>query len=338
MKGNTMSHEVETMAYAGATPWHGLGVKVDAGMTPQQMMVAAGLDWTVKKVPLQNVIVGENGEVQTNTIPNQFSLIRETDNTHLSIVGRNYIPIQNDEVLDFFTKFVEAGHMKMDTAGSLRNGQKIWALASIEESFTLAGGDRVKGYLLLSQPHILGKGMQIRFTPIRVVCNNTLTFSLNSKTSKNETTEEATGEFRMSHNRAFDGVMKDRAEVALGISKELLNEFKENAEFLAKTRCSDEQADEIVRSLFETRSEDEMKSKREPRVIKRVLEAIEAQPGADMLSSKGTMWGVFNAVTYVVDHELGNERSVALDNAWFGARSQTKNKALEEITSYAKAA
>ena len=45
-----MSHEVETMAYAGELPWHGLGVEVSNDLTPLQMMEKAELDWEVEKV------------------------------------------------------------------------------------------------------------------------------------------------------------------------------------------------------------------------------------------------------------------------------------------------
>ena len=42
-----MAHMVETMAYAGEVPWHGLGVQVDGNLTPEEMLKEADLDWTV---------------------------------------------------------------------------------------------------------------------------------------------------------------------------------------------------------------------------------------------------------------------------------------------------
>lgn len=41
-----MAHEMETMAYAGETPWHGLGVKVESNLTTAEMLKAAQIDWT----------------------------------------------------------------------------------------------------------------------------------------------------------------------------------------------------------------------------------------------------------------------------------------------------
>lgn len=332
-----MSHNVETMAYANQTPWHGLGVNVSPDLTPMEMLKAAGLDWKVKKVPVQNIITTEDGETIMNTIDDQYSLIRETDHKHLSIVGRNYVPIQNEDAMQFFHDFVQAGHMKMETAGSLSGGRTIWALANLDQSFTLAGGDKVRGFLLLNQPHIIGKGMQLRFTPIRVVCNNTLTYALNSKQSVTDA-NEATGEFRMAHTRHFDEATKKMAENALGISKSMMSDFEEQASFLSSKKCDEEVASNIIYGLFDKRSESEKKDVKEPRIVKKILNAIDTQPGAELESSAGTMWGLFNAITYVIDHKTGNDRDTALSNAWFGPRSLIKHRALEAITNEARAA
>lgn len=72
----------------------------------------------------------------------------------------------------------------MHTAGSLKGGQQVWALAKIKESFDVFGDDTVESYLLFSNPHQYGKSINVRFTPVRVVCNNTLTMSLESKADR----------------------------------------------------------------------------------------------------------------------------------------------------------
>ena len=173
-----MSHEVETMAYAGQTPWHGLGVPVNNDLTPDQMMQKAGLDWEVEKVDAF-VRVGDQ-EIRTG----QQALVRSSDNKILTNVGENWNPVQNKDAFDFFTEFVMSGDMDMHTAGSLRGGQMVWALAKTNESFDVFGEDKVDSYLLFSNPHQYGKSIDVRFTPIRVVCNNTLTLSLGMDTEK----------------------------------------------------------------------------------------------------------------------------------------------------------
>ena len=158
-----MAHLVETMAYAGETPWHGLGVRVSNDLTPVQMMDKAGLNWGVEKVD-SFIRVGDQ-EIKTG----QQALIRTSDNKVLTNVGQDWNPVQNSEAFEFFSEYVLAGDMEMHTAGSLKGGRMVWALAKVKESFDILGGDQVDSYLLFSNPHEYGKSIDVRFTPIRVV-------------------------------------------------------------------------------------------------------------------------------------------------------------------------
>jgi len=117
-----MSHEVETMAYANETPWHGLGTPVADNLTPAQMLNAAGLNWQVKKKAL---VVDE----LDHTLTSHYALVRDTDNKILGVCGSDYTPTQNQDVFEFFDKFCKAGDMKMETAGSLHGGKIVWGLA-----------------------------------------------------------------------------------------------------------------------------------------------------------------------------------------------------------------
>ena len=82
-----MAHNVETMAYAGQVPWHGLGVEVADNLTPLQMQKAAGLDWKVEK---QSIVTSEGIAVDKKK-----ALIRTSDNSVLDIVGADWNPVQN---------------------------------------------------------------------------------------------------------------------------------------------------------------------------------------------------------------------------------------------------
>ena len=177
-----MAHEVEMingqaqLAYVGDVPWHGLGVEVRNDMTPEQMMQKAGLDWEVEKEEVQTV--------SGVKIPGKKALVRSSDGSVLDMVGDDWNPVQNTQAFEFFSDFVMAGDMEMNVAGSLKDGKNVFALAKVKESFTILGEDQVDSYLLFSNPHQYGKAVDIRFTPIRVVCNNTLTCALQSS-SKN---------------------------------------------------------------------------------------------------------------------------------------------------------
>ncbi len=157
---------IESIAYSGETPWHGLGKAVPADLSPAQMLEAADLDWTVEKIPTFAKIDGK--QIYTG----KDALVRSSDNSILDVVSKDWNPLQNHDAFEFFNDFVISGDMAMHTAGSLRDGQIVWALAKVKESFELFGGDTVDSYLLFTLPHKFGQSIDVRFTPTRVVCNN----------------------------------------------------------------------------------------------------------------------------------------------------------------------
>ena len=342
-----MADAVETMAYAGEVPWHGLGVKVDDTLTPQEMVVAAGLDWTVSKRQLFTHAEPDiNASNDLVAVDNYSVLVSDSDNKTFGPCGPRFIPSQNGDAFEFFKKFTDAGHMKMETAGSLKGGEQVWGLANISEDFTLPGDDRVLGYLLVSISHKWGKSNEIRFTPIRVVCNNTLTMALSTKTANS---------FKMPHTKALDTEVFFAAEEALGLASNKMDEFKESAEFLSTKQYNSDSVVNYIADLFQPElltAQAEIEKMSDIRAIatrqsmvdefKRipsmVHQALEEQPGANLKSSKGTWWGAMNAVTFVVDHKWGYDRDASLHNAWFGGRASLKQKAVDKAIEYANVA
>ena len=291
-----MAHEIETMAYAGQVPWHGLGEKVSSDMTPKQMLEAAKLDWTVSKRPsyvpdkpdVWNIL-DPSGEANFIRCPDSYHLVRDSDNKVLSSCGDGYVPFQNAEVMDFFKKFTDAGHMKMETAGSLKEGKDIWGLAKLTDKFQLSGNDEVKGYLLINNSHQVGKAMTIMFTPIRVVCNNTLTMALGADGER----------FRVLHLQMFDEEIIKAAEEALGLSGQQMKAFQEQSEFLSSKQYKSADLDNFIAELLQPKlliergksdSFENLPPLRDEfsRTAENVLDAIETSPGSQLKSAKGT--------------------------------------------------
>lgn len=302
------------MAYKGETPWHGMGFQVKGSMSPEQMMRAAKCDWQVGKRPLAFLKNGRYHEVA-----NEHALIRETDNRVLSLVGDVYKPVQNAEVFEFFKKFTKTGHMEMETAGSLWSGRYVWALARCAKDFKVGKNDEVRSYLLICSPHVHGAALVAQYTPIRVVCWNTLTMALGSSLKRNNP-----GAFRMPHTKSFAEQSK-YAEKALGLVIEQNDEFKEAANHLAKTKVDVAKVYEYFGHLLNPTGAE---LKKTPIMMPKLKEALEKAPGANMASAKGTWWGALNAVTYVVDHEIGKDRQTALKNAWLSNMAKLKRNAL----------
>jgi phage/plasmid-like protein (TIGR03299 family) len=321
-----MAHMVETMAYAGQLPWHGLGTKVSENISVDDMMKEAGLDWEVQKVPAYAELNG------TRIHSGHDMLVRTSDNTALDMVTGNWNPVQNADAFDFFREFVEAGDMEMHTAGALQGGKRVWCLAKVKDDFTIGGKDLVESYLLLTNPHMYGRAVDIRFTPIRVVCNNTLTLSLGQK-----------GDYQvsMSHKKAFNA---DEAKNLLGVAKDKMSQYEEMANFLNVKRWTDETVKAYFATVFPNTNPN-AKNKTFPiaefdkyasKNAKRALEVMPIQPGADM--GAGSFWQAYNAVTYLTDHELGRNADSRLASAWYGLNKVKKVKALELALEFAEAA
>jgi len=316
-----MAHEVETMAYAGEVPWHGLGVPVSNDLTPAQMMKKAGLDWTVEQID-SYVMVGDK-KVPTG----MKALIRSSDNKVLTNIGQVWNPVQNEDAFNFFSEYVMKGDMEMHTAGSLKGGQLVWALAKVKESFDLFGGDTVESYLLFSNPHKYGFSIDVRFTPIRVVCNNTLSLSLESKAERS---------VKVGHRREFNA---DEVKKALGIASAKLHEYKDMAEFLGSKRYSIDSLVEYYNTVF-PRTADKRVQNQQLSVetlsknARAAFDAIEQQPGAKY--AEGSWWQAFNSVTYVTDHLQGRNADNRLYSSWFGGNQVRKRDALKTALQFAE--
>ena len=312
-----MSHAVETLAYSGQVPWHGLGVRVDEDITPEDMLVKAGLDWEVELKPLH--FQNRAGEWIRG---NRAALVRSTDEKYLTTVGQNWRPTQNREALEFFNRFVEAGSMTMETAGSLKGGKHVFALARFSRDFEVVKGDEVRGYVLFHNPHIFGKSREVMQTSVRVVCNNTLTAALSGPVS-------AGSRYAVSHRMDFDA---GEAEEVLGIAENRITTYEKVAKFLVRKKPTPEKVEQYFRQVFP--ANDPNKTGRNAQMA---LAALEYQPGVDIRGVGGTWWNAFNAVTYISDHHLGRDQDGRMANAWFGANRGRKVGALELAVQYAKA-
>lgn len=318
-----MAHLVETMAYAGETPWHGLGVRVPDDLTTDQFLKKAGLDWEVQKIRLGYDWNDGSGLI-THRDSDKYALVRSTDGHELTIISDDWEPVQNQEAFEFFDDFINAGDMEMHTAGSLKNGQIIWVLARVKESFTIFGKDEVDSYLLFTNPHLYGQSIDIRFTPIRVVCNNTLTLSLSQKSDL---------AMKLNHRKKFD---PELVKKTLGIAKDKLDKYKTMAQFLGEKKYTPENVIEYFKTVFPSISEKSDKMDRMSRPAKMAQDILETQPGHEY--GPGTWWQPFNAVTYTVDHMLGRSNESRLYSSWYGENRRKKVLALEKALEFAEAA
>lgn len=326
-----MSHALDfsrgraAIAYVGETPWHGLGQKLTPRASIETWQKEAGLDWVVKKA---NVAFKPEGGKQLIEFPNRTVLYRTDTNKPLGLVSDSHFkPVQPGEVLEFYRDLIKDHGYRLETAGSIKGGQKVWALANIGKPFTVGksgkSSDQVGSYLLFATGMDGSTATVIRLTSIRVVCNNTLTAALPADERVARSRGEILGCISVSHRSHFDA---DKVKEQLGIMPEQMKAFAEVVGELATRKLTDDQAREFFAELIEVEAEEVADNNR----IKDLLVAYKGGPGADLSSAKGTLWGAVNAVSYYVDHVVGRGVDTRLNKAWFGANERLKNEALRQ--------
>lgn len=311
-----MAHEVEQMAYANATPWHGLGNKIDDMSTIEEWQVQAGLDWSVSKRPVQYGAHDTPGVVKG--FKDKFVLARTTDDHPYAVVSNRYKPVQPKEILEFFRDLISDFGMKIDTAGSLRDGKRVWALAKTGDAHKVMGVDSVDSYLMLATSYDLTFSTLAQFTSVRVVCNNTLQQSFGTHT----------GRVTIPHMREFD---ETAVKAELGIGRQQWESYTKMLDTLATIKLDVAKATEVTQKIFHAElltvsAENAINLKHAANVID--LFSGRAV-GADIAGS--TAWGLVNATTEYLDyHRRARNQGNRLDSAWFGDSYNTKQRMVDE--------
>jgi len=314
-----MAHQIEQMAYVGATPWHGLGSQLTQKQPIEIWQREAGMDWQIQESPVhfKADAIGHMGSI--HSFPEQKVLYRSDTKAPLSVVSNRYQIVQPREVMEFYRDLTEVSGYELETAGVLKGGRKFWALARTGQNATLKGNDQVNGYLLLATSCDGTLATTATPTTVRVVCNNTLSIALNGIPLA----------FKVPHNTRFN---PQTVKKQLGIAVSQWDEFMYRMRVLSERKVQwPEVMSFFMEVLCETHAHDPI-----PDVLpnKRALEKVQnlyegKGRGSDMESSRGTAWGLLNAVTEYVDHERRARSSeYRMDSAWFGQGAQIKQRAL----------
>lgn len=311
-----MPHNIDSMAYYGDPPWHGLGINVPARATAKEMICAAGLDWRVEMTQIPNVGAGAKAKAR------RCHLIRVPRNTSetavpLGVVSTRYRPLQNTQAFDFFDPIIGDKKAVFETAGSLGNGERVWVLAKAPGEIRVVGDDCCSKYLLLSNSHDGRGAVSIKFTPIRVVCQNTLHFALTSG-------EKA---HRVRHSRYMQDRLRDVQEPT-AVMWQTFKAAEELFQSLARVKIDARRLDAYLELVYPL-TDKQRKEQKRPARWDRVAGLFEIGD-VPMLVPSHTLWGAYNAVTRYEDYrqaiEAGPDRR--LNRVWFGQGADLKLHAL----------
>ncbi len=313
-----MSANINSMFYQGVKPWHNLGTQVKENLTSADAIKAAGLDWEVKRATVEYAT--NDGMKQD---PNNVVNYRADTGESLGVVGDGYRILQNKEAFSFFDAIVGVKEAMYHTAGALGKGERVWLLAKLPGYIRTVGDDVTEKFLLLSNSHNGSSAVNIMFTPIRVVCQNTLNVALKggNKVSVRHTLNMAMG---------IDAIRQE-----LGIVNERFRMFEEASQKLAVTELTSEAFKNYVKSTGIVPVE--LESTRAKNIMLEVSRLFEYGKGADMKGAKGTAWGAFNAVVEYVDHVRGGDNlKTRATSLLYGSGANVKQTAFTEALALVK--
>jgi phage/plasmid-like protein (TIGR03299 family) len=303
-----------SMFYTGQVPWHQLGRKLDKPATAAEAMEAANLDYTVVKKPLKAIIHNKHYA----DVPNAFATVRIDTNVVLGVVGSRYEPVQNRDAFSFFDPLVDRSEAIYHTAGVLSNGSKIWLLAKLPDYIKVGRkNDPIEKYVLLYNSHDGSSVVRCKLTPIRVVCNNTLTAALSG----------AEQEVRIRHTPSAVEKLQE-AHKLLGLTNQLYQQLDYIFNRMALRRITAQQLVEYAKTLVPDNPEAENNTRTE-NIRNQILYLHDDIPEAAM--HRGTLFGAVNAISEYTDHNSDQkDPNKMLRSIWFGGSGeQLKQRAFK---------
>ena len=222
-------------------------------------------------------------------------------------------------MLEFYRDLTQSFGYELETAGVLKGGRKLWALARTGQDALLKNQDAVCSYLLLATSCDGTLATVAMPTTVRVVCNNTLAVALKGADSV----------VKVPHSTTFDPAA---VKQQLGIATSQWAAFLYRIQLMAARKVKNSEAVEFFGNVLQLPPDAQAAvSLTSGRALKRMLELFDGHGrGAELSTAKGTTWGLLNAVTEFVDHERkARNREYRLDSAWFGQGALLKQRAFD---------
>lgn len=335
-----MAHELmlddegkAAMFYVDDVPWHRQGTGLQAPPTASHAIQAAKLDWEVVRVPISFHPAPD----ERKEIPNKVAILPGkgwTGKTRplFGVVSGQYKILQNRDAFSFFDPMVKSGYATYETAGALGKGERVWVLAKLREDFEVGKGDRVRRYLLLSNRHDGHASVRVKFTPIRVVCWNTLSVAMN----------DGVQACSVRHDHALVPNLQMAADLMMDRIESRYREIRESFQSLLFCPVDRAGLDAYLAKVFPVPPAPE-DARHRARWEQARAAAFWSRRASEYLYRKSdscrmageTGWAAYNAVTEFVDHcRPANSRDrlpdAQLNRIWFGDGYRIKLRAFKE--------
>lgn len=328
-----MAHDItqtDGLVLTKKRAWHGLGVVVEDAPTPEEALKLAGLGWRVEQWPLQ-----AQGPSGTHDVTTHVLNARSDTAEALGVVGVGYQPVQNEELAQFVAALGDTGSVKIESAGSIKGGKRVWFLAR-GESVWPGARDEVRPYLLVANGHDGTMAVVCQPTTIRVVCRNTLHASLKEG-------QRSCLAVRFRH----EGVIADKlddARRALGIFEAARSTFEQQARALNAKEMSREDLQRFWLEVYSTTLEpipSNPSTSVEHRKVKLAYDRLHVwganfDRDRERSGNGATAWSALQSVTEWFDHQRtvrAADDQARMDQRtqgnWWGDSAIAKAKAME---------
>jgi len=316
-----MAHEItskDAFGYVGQKAWHGLGVALESGLTATEAFTRLGLGWDTGLFEVPSLTLPDGRQV---SVPDHRLHVRMDTATTLGVVGKDYRPISNQEMAKFADMLVgEDASIQVETGGYLRGGKRVFVLVKLPKDTEVLDGDELKNYVCISNGHDGLNAFRVFYTPIRVVCANTLAMA-----------EASVSGARFAH----DGDITKKIELArsaLGILIKRNEVFAEQARAMAKVQMTEAEIKDYFDRMYATIFGEDMTEKHQTETMA-LWQGNMTSPQNTVKSTEGTAWHAFNAITFWADHQRGRFKSVhesdsRIHSNLFGVAALDKQKAL----------
>jgi len=277
-----MAHGItsaDSMFSVRAVPWHGLGDVLERRPSSlEEALALAGLGWQVDQHAVLHATT--DGPV---VIEDARANVRRDTGAVLGVVSEDYAVVQNEAALGFLSGLI-GSELHFGTVGSLWGGRAVWALAELPEHMEV-GGDAVRRFVLVTTRHDGTAAVRARVTPVRVVCQNTLTAALAGAGSDT---------YRVRHLGDAQLAL-DEGRRVLGLAERRFTQFAALGDRLASERMTER---ELGRVLDELYPEDTALGGRAARNHRERREAVMGLflHGATVGNSPGSRWCAYNAI------------------------------------------
>jgi phage/plasmid-like protein (TIGR03299 family) len=308
-----MAHEIESMAFFGSTPWHGLGTALEEGDQYDwpKACEKAGLNWEAERVPL----VTADSQIKVSHV----AVRRTSDGRILGTVGPKYTILQNRQAFQWFQHFLDAKEAALHTAGSLRNGSRVWILAKLNRNpIVVAEGDEVEKFILLSHGHDGSLAVRVGFTPIRVVCQNTLSMAHGCEASKL---------IRVKHTKDVQQNLDNIREI-MDLANQQFEASAEQYRLLAHKSINQEDLRKYVMRVLKIVDQSNP-SARMKNIMEQIIGLCESGRGNNLPSVSGTYWTAYNGLAEFLAYNRGQNEQNRLNSLWFGDSAVLNHHALE---------